>query len=161
MRWHIRRRQSRRKSAIERILYALPELHLLRRLIAVIAHRPAALGDPLLHSGERPLNAALRRTEAQDSGAVDRVLFHVAHELESDRPWPRNANECEAPVAEDRLRLGVLALNGGIIDRVVRLTKVTAGANQRKEEPKVSVSYLLGVIRFMTYSRAIGSATSA
>ncbi len=55
-------------------------------LLAGVHHQPAAPRDPLLEAGEALADAALRDTEVEHHGAVDRVLLRVAHELERDRP---------------------------------------------------------------------------
>jgi len=54
----------RRKRPIEHILYALPKLLLLQGLEARIAHRRAALHDPLLEPSERPVDATLHNAGA-------------------------------------------------------------------------------------------------
>ena len=91
--WHAVR--SKWERAIEAVLYALMELLLLWRLVPGISHRPATLHDPLLESGERPADAALRDAEAEHGGAVGRILLRVAHQFERDGPAPRNGDKGE------------------------------------------------------------------
>lgn len=152
----MRRGHAARKRAGERVLYPLLELCLLWRLVAGVSHGPAALADPLLHAGLRPADAALREAEAEHGSAVDRVLLRVAHELEGDRPRPGNGDEHEPALVEDRLRRRVLWPHGIVIDRIIRVTFVAA------MQQSISVQLLEDVrSEGGTYSRAMGSATSA
>ena len=52
-------------------------------------------------------------------GAIDRILLHVAHELEDDGSRPRNGDEGETALAEDGLGHCILVLRRGVEDRIV------------------------------------------
>ena len=127
-----------RKRAIESVLYALTQLLLLRELVPGITHRRATLHDPLLETGERPADAALRDAEAQDRRAVVRVLLHVAHQFEGDGPRPRDGDEGETALAEYHLRLRVLVVRRGVEDRIVCASLLAAKSKKRKLDEKVS-----------------------
>ena len=117
----------RRLRAIESVLNALTQLLLLRELIHGISHRTGSLHDPLLETGERSANAALRDAEAENRRAVARVLLRVTHEFEgvdpggyfgylilfpilTDIPQPRDGDEGETTLAENGQRLCILVL---------------------------------------------------
>ena len=118
-------RWTRQGRASNNIPYALAELRLLRWLVVVISHRPAAIRDPLLEAGGRPADATLRRTEASDRRAVVQVLLLVARQFQRHFPRPRYSDEREAARVEDRLGRGGLRRRGGVEDGVVGMTLLT------------------------------------
>jgi len=130
-RGQVRTQQTRWERASDSILYTLAELRLLRWLVVVIPHQPAAIRDPLLEAGDRPADATLRKAKADNCRAVIWVLLLVAHQLQRHCPRPRNGYECEAPRAEDCLGLGVLRVGGCVDDGIVGTALWTEGKNQR------------------------------
>ena len=43
-----------------------------------------------------PVEAVMRDTQAKDRSTVDRVLLRMAHQFDSDGPWPRDGYKREA-----------------------------------------------------------------
>ena len=89
-------------------------------MVISILHGPTPVGYPLFEPGDGPAEAALRIAEAQYRRTVLRVLLGVPHELECNRPGPRDGGKGESALVEDRLGHGVFLRRRCVEDGVKR-----------------------------------------